>query len=70
MIASCTLRDRTLSQNHTKWMPHNSCSSNFSSDRPSILTSNGDRSFFSLPSLRDAARTRPLRPSRFDSHAH
>ncbi|MEH1791879.1 DUF3368 domain-containing protein [Nostoc sp.] len=38
-------------------MPHNSCSSNFSSDRPQILTSNSDRSFFSLP-------------SRFDSHAN
>ncbi|MEH1837688.1 MAG: hypothetical protein V7L20_02730 [Nostoc sp.] len=30
-------------------MQHNSCSLNFSSDRPSIVTSKGDRSFFSLP---------------------
>ncbi|MEH1950268.1 MAG: hypothetical protein V7K77_25415 [Nostoc sp.] len=36
-------------------MLHNSCSLNFSSDRPSILTLNGDRSFLSLP-------------WRFDSH--
>ncbi|MEH2145349.1 MAG: hypothetical protein V7K54_24595 [Nostoc sp.] len=38
-------------------MPHNSCSSNFSSDRLQIVTSNSDRSLFSLPlrpTLREA----------------